>query len=185
MPLTGEVPLVAVRARDGETCLYPPAYNAHDSGILRLSMANSGHPLQALAESRVGHVSARPDYAGVLASKFLEVDGGLEVNETAPRAHNSGHWAIEGTECSRFENHLRVVAGLPLDSTAKVGESTTPNFIDAVSPMDRIVAAADCHPYHYGKAFKNDRRAGHATLRCVDWVALQARITEIEVLIEA
>ncbi|MGX8849863.1 ATP-grasp domain-containing protein, partial [Pseudomonas aeruginosa] len=185
VPFTGEVSLVAVRARDGETRFYPLVHNTHDSGILKLSVASSGHPLQALAEDYVGRVLARLDYVGVLAFEFFEVDGGLKANEIAPRVHNSGHWTIEGAECSQFENHLRAVAGLPLGSTAKVGESAMLNFIGAVPPVAQVVAVADCHLHHYGKAFKNGRKVGHATLRCVDRATLQARIAEVEALIEA
>ncbi|EPN15422.1 phosphoribosylaminoimidazole carboxylase ATPase subunit, partial [Pseudomonas syringae pv. actinidiae ICMP 18804] len=50
VPFTGEVSLIAVRARDGETRFYPLVHNTHDSGILRLSIASTDHPLQALAE---------------------------------------------------------------------------------------------------------------------------------------
>lgn len=84
VPFTGEVSLVAVRARDGETRFYPLVHNTHDSGILKLSVASSGHPLQALAEDYVGRVLARLDYVGVLAFEFFEVDGGLKANEIAP-----------------------------------------------------------------------------------------------------
>ncbi|MCO3718759.1 5-(carboxyamino)imidazole ribonucleotide synthase [Pseudomonas aeruginosa] len=185
VPFTGEVSLVAVRARDGETRFYPLVHNTHDSGILKLSVASSAHPLQALAEDYVGRVLARLDYVGVLAFEFFEVDGGLKANEIAPRVHNSGHWTIEGAECSQFENHLRAVAGLPLGSTAKVGESAMLNFIGAVPPVAQVVAVADCHLHHYGKACKNGRKVGHATLRCADRATLQARIAEVEALIEA
>ena len=82
VPFTGEVSL-AVRARDGETRFYPLVHNTHDSGILKLSVASSGHPLQALAEDYVGRVLARLDYVGVLAFEFFEVDGGLKANEIA------------------------------------------------------------------------------------------------------
>ena len=51
--------------------------------------------------------------------------------------------------------------------------------------MDQVVAVADCHLHHYGKAFKNGRKVGHATLRCADRATLQARIAEVEALIEA
>ncbi|MCH2870194.1 ATP-grasp domain-containing protein, partial [Listeria monocytogenes] len=67
---------------------YPLVHNTHDSGILKLSVASSGHPLQALAEDYVGRVLARLDYVGVLAFEFFEVDGGLKANEIAPRVHN-------------------------------------------------------------------------------------------------
>ncbi len=126
---TGEVSLVTVRGRDGEVACYPLVHNTHESGILRLSVASSDHPLQALAEDYARRVLEQLDYVGVLAFEFFEVEGGLKANEIAPRVHNSGHWTIEGAECSQFENHLRAVAGLPLGSTAKVGESAMVNFI--------------------------------------------------------
>ncbi|CAD5107189.1 5-(carboxyamino)imidazole ribonucleotide synthase [Zestomonas carbonaria] len=180
---TGEVSLVAVRARDGETRFYPLVHNTHESGILRLSVASSYHPLQALAEDYVGRVLSKLDYVGVLAFEFFEVDGGLKANEIAPRVHNSGHWTIEGAECSQFENHLRAVTGLPLGSTAKVGESAMLNFIGEVPAVAQVIAVEDCHLHHYGKAFKSGRKVGHATLRCADRERLQQQIAAVEALI--
>ena len=184
VPFTGEVSLVAVRARDGETRFYPLVHNRHDSGVLALSIASTEHPLQALAEDYVGRVLKQLDYVGVLAFEFFEVDGGLKANEIAPRVHNSGHWTIEGAECSQFENHLRAVAGLPLGSTAKVGESAMLNFLGGVPDVAKVTAIADCHLHHYGKAFKAGRKVGHATLRCADMATLKARIAEVEALIQ-
>ncbi|TBU92765.1 5-(carboxyamino)imidazole ribonucleotide synthase [Phytopseudomonas dryadis] len=185
VPFTGEVSLVTVRGRDGETRCYPLVHNTHDSGILELSIASTAHPLQALAEDYAGRVLSRLDYVGVLAFEFFEVDGGLKANEIAPRVHNSGHWTIEGAECSQFENHLRAIAGLPLGSTAKVGESAMLNFIGAVPAVDKVVAIEDCHLHHYGKAFKAGRKVGHATLRCADHVTLERRIAAVRALIDA
>jgi len=183
VPFTGEVSLIAVRGRDGETCFYPLVHNSHESGILRLSVASSNHPLQALAEDYVGRVLKQLDYVGVLAFEFFEVDGGLKANEIAPRVHNSGHWTIEGAECSQFENHLRAVAGLPLGSTDKLGESAMLNFIGEVPPVEKVIAIEDCHLHHYGKAFKVGRKVGHATLRCPDRATLDRQITAVETLI--
>ena len=184
VPFTGEVSLIAVRARDGETRFYPLVHNTHEQGILHLSVASTDHPLQSLAEEYVGKVMNKLDYVGVLAFEFFEIDGGLKANEIAPRVHNSGHWTIEGAECSQFENHLRAIAGLPLGSTAKVGESAMLNFIGEVPPVEQVTAIADCHLHHYGKAFKVGRKVGHATLRCADSATLQARIEQLQALIE-
>ena len=181
---TGEVSLVAVRGRDGETRFYPLSHNTHVGGVLNLSIAGTNHPLQALAEDYVTRVLEKLDYVGVLAFEFFEVDGGLKANEIAPRVHNSGHWTIEGAECSQFENHLRAVAGLPLGSTAKVGESAMLNFLGSVPPTAEVLRVADCHLHHYGKAFKPGRKVGHATLRCQDAATLEARIAEVRALID-
>lgn len=184
VPFTGEVSLVTVRGRDGEVACYPLVHNTHESGILRLSVASSDHPLQALAEDYARRVLEQLDYVGVLAFEFFEVEGGLKANEIAPRVHNSGHWTIEGAECSQFENHLRAVAGLPLGSTAKVGESAMVNFISSVPPVAAVTALEDCHLHHYGKAFKAGRKVGHATLRSADAATLQTRIAALEALIQ-
>jgi 5-(carboxyamino)imidazole ribonucleotide synthase len=172
-----------VRARDGETKFYPLVHNTHDSGILKLSVASTDHPLQALAEDYSSRVLKQLDYVGVMAFEFFEVDGGLKANEIAPRVHNSGHWTTEGAECSQFENHLRAVAGLPLGSTAKVGESAMLNFIGKVPDTEKVIAIADCHLHHYGKAFKAGRKVGHANLRCADRETLAAQILKVEALI--
>ena len=183
VPFSGEVSLVTVRGRDGETRCYPLVHNTHVDGILRLSIASTAHPLQALAEDYARRVLEKLDYVGVLAFEFFEVDGGLKANEIAPRVHNSGHWTIEGAECSQFENHLRAVAGLPLGSTAKLGESAMVNFIGEVPPMAVLAAIGDCHPHHYGKAFKAGRKVGHATVRSADMASLRARVAEVEALL--
>ena len=94
-----------------------------------------------------------------------------------------GHWTTEGAECSQFENHLRAVAGLPLGSTAKVGESAMLNFIGKVPETEKVLAIADCHLHHYGKAFKVGRKVGHANLRCADRPRWQQQILKVEALI--
>ncbi len=180
---SGEVSLIAVRARQGETRFYPLVHNTHENGILRLSVASSDHPLQALAQDYAGRVLDRLDYVGVLAFEFFEVDGGLKANEIAPRVHNSGHWTIEGSECSQFENHLRAIAGLPLGSTASLGASAMLNFIGEVPAVERVTAVPGCHLHHYGKAFKAGRKVGHATLRCADQQTLNLRIAQVESLL--
>ena len=54
------------------------------------------------------------DYVGVLAIEFFVCRGRLLANEMAPRVHNSGHWTIDGSITSQFEQHLRAVLDLPL-----------------------------------------------------------------------
>ena len=184
VPFTGEVSLIAVRSRDGDTRCYPLVHNTHEQGILRLSVASTQHPLQDQAENYAGRVLDKLNYVGVLAFEFFEVDGGLKANEIAPRVHNSGHWTIEGAECSQFENHLRAIAGLPLGATDKIGESAMLNFIGEVPAVAKVTAIADCHLHHYGKAFKPGRKVGHATLRCADAAVLQSRIAEVQALID-
>jgi 5-(carboxyamino)imidazole ribonucleotide synthase len=180
---SGEVSLIAARGRSGETRFYPLVHNTHRDGILRLSVASTHHPLQTLAEDYAERVLDKLDYVGVLAFEFFEVGGGLTANEIAPRVHNSGHWTIEGAECSQFENHVRAVAGLPLGSTAKIDESAMVNFIGSIPPLEKLAALEYCHPHVYGKAFKPGRKVGHATLRCANRKTLEESICEVEALL--
>ncbi|MDO9475773.1 MAG: 5-(carboxyamino)imidazole ribonucleotide synthase [Pseudohongiella sp.] len=180
---TGEVSLIAVRARDGEIRAYPLVHNTHEQGILRLSLPSTDHALQSLAEAYVTSVLEHLNYVGVLAFEFFEVDGGLRANEIAPRVHNSGHWTIEGAECSQFENHLRAVTGLPLGSTAKLGESAMINFIGTVPAIEQLAAIADCHPHHYGKAFKLGRKVGHGTIRSQTVQQLTEQLEKLKALV--
>ena len=181
---TGEVSLVAVRGREGQVSCYPLVHNIHHDGILHLSVASHQHPLQALAQDYAGRVLKQLDYVGVLAFELIEVAGGLKADEIAPRVHNSGHWTIEGSECSQFENHLRAVAGLPLGSTASVGYNAMLNFIGRVPEAAKVLAVADCHLHDYLKAPKPGRKVGHATLRSQDAKQLQQQIVELEQLLE-
>ncbi len=177
---SGEVSVIAVRGRDGETVCYPLSHNVHTDGILRVARASDDHPLQSKAEDYVSRVLAHLDYVGVLAFEFFEVDDELFANEVAPRVHNSGHWTIEGSKCSQFENHLRAIAGLPLGSTAKVAESAMINFIGEVPELNLLMQKSDGHIHHYGKAFKSGRKVGHLTLLADSSEALTKQLEALQ-----
>ena len=49
---------------------------------------------------------------------------GLLVNELAMRPHNSGHWTMDGSLTSQFEQHLRAVLDYPLGRTDPVAPFT-------------------------------------------------------------
>lgn len=177
---SGELSVIAVRGRDGETVCYPLSHNVHTDGILRVARASSDHPLQSKAEDYVSRVLDHLGYVGVLAFEFFEVDDELFANEVAPRVHNSGHWTIEGSQCSQFENHLRAIAGLPLGSTAKTAESAMINFIGEVPPLATLMKESDGHIHHYGKAFKSGRKVGHLTLLAETPEALTQKIERLQ-----
>lgn len=182
VPFSGEVSLIAVRGREGEIRCYPLVHNTHRDGILRLSVVSKQHPLQSVAETHAARLLTELDYRGVLTFEFFEHEGRLIANEVAPRVHNSGHWTIEGAECSQFENHLRAVAGLPLGATDTIGCSAMVNFIGFVPPMQSLTSLPWTHPHHYNKAFKNSRKVGHATLRCPDRDTLRQHLPALQAL---
>lgn len=180
---SGEVSLIAVRAKDKTIRFYPLVHNDHHKGVLHLSVASGQHPLQETAEAYVTKVLEKLDYVGVLAFEFFEVDEGLKANEIAPRVHNSGHWTIEGAVSSQFENHLRAIAGLPLGSTKKCAESAMLNFIGEIPSIHQILEIENCHLHHYSKAFKPGRKVGHATLCCETIEELRQKIQVLEELL--
>ena len=92
-------------------------------------------------------------------------DGELLANEMAPRVHNSGHWTIEGSETSQFQNHLRAVLGLPLGDTRMVGQACMLNWIGEMPDASAVLREPGGHWHDYGKAPRAGRKVGHATLR--------------------
>lgn len=163
-----EVSLIAVRGRDGEKRFYPLVENHHKNGILRLSLApapDASADLQQKAESFASKILDELGYVGVLALELFQIGENLIANEIAPRVHNSGHWTIEGSSCSQFENHLRAVAGLPLGSTEmKVPFAAMVNLIGHLPPLCEVLKIPGAHAHFYGKEVKAGRKVGHITL---------------------
>ena len=70
------------------------------------------------------------DYVGVLGVEFFVLaDGGLVVNEIAPRVHNSGHWTEAVCVTDQFEQHIRAIAGWPLGDPTRLADVVMENLI--------------------------------------------------------
>ncbi|MEY4210886.1 MAG: hypothetical protein RLZ92_1267, partial [Pseudomonadota bacterium] len=109
VPFQREVSIIAARRPSGEIVFYPLSENSHQGGILRVAECKNNDPLQSKAEAYVRSLLEALNYVGVIALELFDVNGELLANEFAPRVHNSGHWTIEGSETSQFENHLRAI----------------------------------------------------------------------------
>jgi len=183
-----EVSLIAVRSRTGETAFYPLVENHHRDGILRLSLAPAPDllpTLQAQAELFANKILEELDYVGVLAIEFFQQGDRLLANEMAPRVHNSGHWTIEGSETSQFENHLRAILGMPLGSTRSVGLSAMVNLIGDLPRVDSVLKIPGAHLHLYGKEPRPGRKIGHVTIRSDSEADLQLRLAEMHELVRA
>lgn len=110
---------------------------------------------------------------GVLAVEMFETaDGQFFINELAMRPHNSGHFSIEGSVTSQFEQHLRAVLDLPLGSTEPVAaHAVMVNLLgvddqnDFVSVYPNALAAHPTAKFHtYGKSARKGRKMGHITV---------------------
>jgi 5-(carboxyamino)imidazole ribonucleotide synthase len=162
-----ELSVVAVRGRDGEFRAWPITENWHVDGVLSASLAPATVDA-ALAAQAVAHarkVAEALDYVGVFALELFCRDGELLANELAPRVHNSGHWTIEGSETSQFQNHLRAVLGLPMGTTRMVGHACMLNWIGEMPAATAVLSEAGGHWHDYGKEPRAGRKVGHATVR--------------------
>jgi 5-(carboxyamino)imidazole ribonucleotide synthase len=160
-----EVSVIAVRGSDGTFFTYPLVQNWHADGILAASLAPAPDSTElAVAATRHARAIAEYlDYVGVFALELFVRDGKLLGNEMAPRVHNSGHWTIEGTPCSQFENHLRAVLRLPLGDTGALGISVMLNWIGELPDARAVLAEPGAHWHDYGKSPRAGRKVGHAT----------------------
>jgi 5-(carboxyamino)imidazole ribonucleotide synthase len=167
VPFERELSVVAVRGRSGEFRTWPLTENWHVEGVLSASLAPATVS-DAIAATAVAHARALAealDYVGVFALELFCHDGQLLANELAPRVHNSGHWTIEGSETSQFQNHLRAVLGLPLGHTRMLGHACKLNWIGALPDANAVLHEAGGHWHDYGKSPRPGRKVGHATLR--------------------
>jgi len=181
-----ELSLVAARTTGGQIALYPLVENLHRDGILRRTIAPApdvSNAVAAEAQRSTALLLAHLDYTGVITLEFFERDGLLLLNEIAPRVHNSGHWSIEGSETSQFENHLRAILDLPLGSTALVGCSALVNIIGILPDAERILRMPDTHLHLYGKAPRDGRKLGHVTARAPDALLLEERMKTLQQLL--
>lgn len=173
VPYDRELSIIAARGRDGQIVHYPVTENTHREGILRLSVARPGDPLQSLAEDYVSRLLNALDYVGVVALELFQVGHQLLANEFAPRVHNSGHWTIEGAETSQFENHLRAICGLPLGDANPLGYPAMLNLIGEVPDTIAVLEQPGAHLHLYGKESRRGRKLGHITIRAQDEAALK------------
>lgn len=182
VPFQRELSVLAVRGRDGEFRAWPLTQNWHVDGVLSASLAPA--PAVAAVEAdalRYAQKLAEAlDYVGVFALElFQHMDGHLLANEMAPRVHNSGHWTIEGSDTSQFENHLRAVLGLPLGSTRSLGTAVMLNWVGQMPDAAAVLTEPGGHWHDYGKTARSGRKVGHATLRADCPGALAASLQRV------
>ena len=158
-----EVSCIGARNVDGDTVIYPLSHNVHEGGILKTSRSPIDAPVLAdRAETYVRRMLGHLDYVGVLALELFVCGDDLFANEFAPRVHNSGHWTIEGSATSQFENHLRAVMNRPLGSTASLNHAGMVNLIGNIPGTIRSQELGILHDY--GKAPRPGRKLGHITV---------------------
>lgn len=174
VPFTREVAALVVRSPSGQCRSWPLTQTVQEGGICREGLAPAPDLDPALEDRALAmgrRVAEELDVTGVLAVEMFLVEGDdpqVLVNELAMRPHNSGHWTLDGSVTSQFENHLRAVLDLPLGDTSMVAEvACMVNVLgsqldDPREAYPRVMAA---HPgakiRYYGKGVRPGRKLGH------------------------
>jgi 5-(carboxyamino)imidazole ribonucleotide synthase len=182
-----ELSVVVARGVDGRAVCYPVAMNRHERHILdATTMPAAVGPIVTQESQRLALAVAHAlGTVGVLTVEFfLNADGGLLVNEIAPRPHNSGHLTIEASVTSQFEQQVRALCGLPLGQTDLVMPAAMVNLLGDLwnlaggEPHWETALALDpgVSLHLYGKQSASPgRKMGHITVLDRDPEAALAR----------
>ena len=169
-----EYSVIVARSPSGGMVTYPLCRNIHRNHILDVTFS----PVAAEEADAAGADAICRGLAeslgleGVLVIElFLDGDGRWIINEMAPRPHNSGHFSIDGSDTSQFENHIRAVCGQPLGSPEPRAFSVMQNLLGedlesagpALAETVLSVPGAHLHLYDKGEA-RAGRKMGHVTI---------------------
>jgi 5-(carboxyamino)imidazole ribonucleotide synthase len=185
-----ELALVACRDRAGNVACFPlvQTHQHHQVCDWVLFPAPVDHGVEALARNVAASVLTALDYVGVLSIEFFYGPCGLQVNELAPRTHNSGHFTIEACYSSQFEQQVRIVSGLPLASVEpRIAGAVMVNLLgfedsgcDYQALRQRLEALPSATLHWYGKRQVHPgRKLGHLTL-VLESSTLEERAVELE-----
>jgi 5-(carboxyamino)imidazole ribonucleotide synthase len=182
-----ELSALAARSPFGQGAAWPVVETVQENGINTEVLAPAPgltsrrtHEAQELAL----RIAAELDVVGVLAVELFETDGGLLINELAMRPHNSGHWTMDGSATSQFEQHLRAVLDYPLGATTLRSPTVMANVLGApesprMGPDERLhhlfARFPEARAHLYGKAERPGRKLGHVNLVGSDMADLRER----------
>ena len=164
-----EFSVIVARWADGRHRFWDSPENEHRDGILRRSTVPCGDAVAAEveeAQSAALRIAEALGHVGVLTVEYFAAPDGPLVNEIAPRVHNSGHWTIEGSVTSQFEQHVRAICDLPPGLTGLMrGGAVMENLIGPdVERWPELVAERGAHVHIYGKGeARPGRKMGHVT----------------------
>lgn len=178
VPFKNELAVIVARNPSGEIKTYPvvemefhPEANQVEYVICP---ARIDHVVSQKARAIALEVSKYFDHVGLLAVEmFQTIDDEILVNEVAPRPHNSGHYSIEASYTSQFEQHLRAILDLPLGNTDSKAAGIMVNLVGEegysgnviYENIEKILKMDGVTPYIYGKKQTRPfRKMGHVTI---------------------
>ena len=171
-----ELSQLSARSSSGEFASWPVVETRQRQGVCSEVISPAPELPEHLVSKSVEIaklISESLDVTGMLAVEMFQTDSGeLVVNELAMRPHNSGHFSIEGSVTSQFEQHLRAVLDLPLGSTEAVrpvavmanliGNSDKNDYTENYPQVMLKFPAVKIHSY--GKSPRVGRKLGHVTV---------------------
>jgi 5-(carboxyamino)imidazole ribonucleotide synthase len=188
-----ELAVLVARRPSGEVVSWPVVESVQRDGVCEqvIAPAPGLDPRTASAAQQVARaVAEQLDVVGVLAVEMFEVPDGVDrpprilVNELAMRPHNCGHWTIDGSVTSQFEQHLRAVLDLPLGSTGSRAPWTVmvnvlgSALAELTDSLPGVLADPGVKVHLYGKQVRPGRKLGHVTVCGDDLAEVRARALE-------
>ena len=178
VPFKNELAVIVARSVSGEVKTYPvvemefhPEANQVEYVICP---ARIDKKVAQKATEVALKVSEAFHHVGLLAVEMFQTeDDEILVNEVAPRPHNSGHYSIEASYTSQFENHLRAILNLPLGNTDSKVAGIMVNLVGeegysgqvVYENIEKIMAIDGVTPHIYGKRETRPfRKMGHVTI---------------------
>ncbi len=178
VPFKNELAVIVVRSVSGEVKTYPvvemefhPEANQVEYVICP---ARIDEKVAQKATEIALKVSKAFQHIGLLAVEMFQTEEDtILVNEVAPRPHNSGHYSIEASYTSQFENHLRAILNLPLGNTDSKVAGIMVNLVGSAGfsgqviyeNIEKIMAIDGVTPHIYGKRETRPfRKMGHVTI---------------------
>ena len=185
-----EISVMIARSPHGQAATWAPTLTVQSDGICTQTVTPVPNFSDHLA-SEATHIALKIaqgiDLVGVMAVELFVVGDHLVINELALRPHNSGHWSIEGSITSQFEQHLRAVLDLPLGDTSLVAPIAvmgnviginTDKSSDLYRPYLHLMARNPALKVHqYMKELRPGRKVGHVTLLGDDLLHLRSEVS--------
>lgn len=169
--------MVAINDK-GETALYPPVEMLFDPilNLLDFQLCPADLDIKTLwkVEAIALAVTRNFKSPGIFAVEmFIDKNGNVLVNETAPRVHNSGHHTIEAHYSSQFDMLWRIMLGYPLGNTEAIIPSIMVNIVGSeghsgpvqYAGLEQVLSIENAFVHLYGKKItKPGRKMGHVTI---------------------
>ena len=169
-----EIAVMVARSPHGQATTWAPTQTIQHDGICVMTITPApqlSNDLSEKAQKLALDIANEIGVIGVMAVEIFVKGQELFINELAMRPHNSGHWTIEGSLTSQFEQHLRAVLDLPLGNPqmtaliAVMGNILGGDKEDMYRPYLHLMARTpELKFHHYKKEVRPGRKIGHVNL---------------------